>query len=124
MRISAEEQQLIVDKNKNKLVYKTEFAKNFVIGMYMLDVTDKAKNIFGEELVESAWLSVEEILNNQEHSINDLSNYNIFAITEIEECSNLLMAFESAIYITFVTGKIVKLWTSEWGGLERVHANF
>ena len=82
---------------------------------WWLDITDIAKNFFGDVVTKveiSAFHSDEEekVINEATAVLKDVKRHidDDLGIT----CSNL-----DDIKITFINGKEIKFWISEWGGI-------
>ncbi|MFW6026408.1 MAG: hypothetical protein ACOCRX_08695 [Candidatus Woesearchaeota archaeon] len=71
------------------------------------DVTEKMKQIFGEDIVEKAYAW--RVENEPEKEAPDFQHY-------LDENYDV----EEGVVIQFCNGNIVRIWGSEWGGIHRM----
>ena len=71
------------------------------------DVTSYVKSIFGDGLVESAFISDKY----KKHVDNDYKEIVNFSDKEINLTDSVILV------VKFVNGKVLNIWASEWGGV-------
>ncbi|MBK5240250.1 hypothetical protein [Clostridium sp.] len=72
-----------------------------------IDLTTYAKEMFGNELVESAYIS--DVYN--KHTDDDYKEIINFSDKEINITDSVILV------VKFINGKTVNIWASEWGGM-------
>jgi len=79
-----------------------------------MDVTSYVKSIFGEQLVESAYISDKY----KKHIDSDYKELVNFSDSEINVTDSVILV------VKFISGKMVHIWAAEWGGIRKAEEIF
>lgn len=93
-----------------------DYFKNRIKKKVDIDCTKYMQNLFGDGVVSSAVTSIE--LYDTSERIEEMEN--IIKDTLEESLKTLSIDFDCIgdLEVTFVSGKTLKFWVSEWGGMK------
>ena len=90
--------------------------KDYIRKKIEIDCTKYMKNLFGDEAVLSATTSM-EYYDTPEH-IEEQENFIKNCFEESLNTSSIDFDYIGDLEVTFASGKTLKFWVSEWGGVK------